>query len=467
MKRNLLFIIAICISLGLNAQHWTQQNTNMTSAISGIVIGVDQISIVDSNIVWISGFNGTDPYKKIKSMARTNDGGTTWVPGNYNGFNATTFVGMLTGVSYNRGFCTAYDTIAGAASFWQTTDGGANWTTVTGVLNNGTTTFADGVYFWKNGKGFCYGDPVGGYFNIYTTNDSGKTWTAVTGTPAALSGEYGYNGSNSGAIIEGGIAFFMTNHNRVYRSTDYGATWAITAAAPLQTTTANVGTKIAASSANYIIAGSEATSTSTSYDMRYTTDGGATWDTLKAASGTYYDFGLCYIPGTTNMFVTTGVSTNYGVAYSYAGCLNWTDFVDANYLQPVAGTNIQCLGTSFYSSKIGWVGNFDQAQSMNSILKYDDPIGITGVKTYTVEQNDFNICPNPSRGNVMFSINGANTNDINLKVLDLTGKVIFEKVLNVKGVSTTSYDFSNISKGMYIVNISSANENITKKLIIN
>ena len=471
MKRNLLFIIAICISLGLNAQHWTQQNTNMTGTGTGKSIAVDQVSIVDSNIVWVNGFNGSGAGKFIKAMSRTQDGGATWTAGSYNGFGTYVQATVLTGVSYNKAFCIAYDTAGGIASFWKTTDGGANWALVTGVLNTGTTTFADGVKFWSNGKGFCYGDPVSGSFNIYTTSDSGTTWTAVPGAniSAPLSGEYGYNGPDCAAIVEGGIGFFMTNHNRVYKTTDYGSTWAITPTAPLQTATANASSKIAASSANYIIAASLATSTSTSYDWRYTTDGGATWDTLVPASGNLYDYGLCYVPGTSNMFVASSPNTTtvMGIAYSADGGLNWTDFVDANYLQPVGGTNIQCLGTSFYSSKIGWVGNYDNAQTINSILKYDDPIGITAVKTYTVEQNDFHICPNPSRGNVMFSINGANANDINLKVLDLTGKVIFEKVLNVKGVSTTSYDFSNLSKGMYIVNISSAKENITKKLIIN
>jgi len=217
MKKNLLFIIAIFISLGLKAQYWSQQNTNMT-ATGASIIGVDQVSIVDSNVVWVNGFNGVASNPRIKVFSRTQDGGATWHAGTFNGFGATVYPYVLTAVSYNRAFCIAMDTASSVASFWQTVNGGANWTKVTGVINS-STTFADGVKFWSNGKGFCYGDPVSSVFNIYTTIDSGATWTAVAGAniSAPLSGEYGYNGPECTSIVDGGIGFFITNKNRVIK----------------------------------------------------------------------------------------------------------------------------------------------------------------------------------------------------------------------------------------------------------
>jgi hypothetical protein len=367
MKKNLLFIIAIFFSLGLRAQYWSQQNTNMT----GTSTYVDQISIVDSSIVWVNGANGSGSGSKIKAFSRTQDGGATWQAGTYNGFGATVFPYVLTAASYTKAFCIAMDTVSDVASFWQTTDGGATWTTVTGVLNNGSTTFADGVEFWGNGKGFCYGDPVSSVFNIYTTTDNGTTWTAVPSAniSAPLSGEYGYNGHDCASVVAGGIGFFVTNKNRVYKTTDYGANWAVTASLPFVSTT-NVSAKICASSANYVIVANLPTSTSTNYDWRYSPDGGTTWDTLVAASGTLYEYDMCNVPDTINKFIATSpYTTAPGIAYSNDGGINWTDFQDATYLQPT-GSNVQCLGVGFYNNSIGWVGNYDLAQTINSILKY-------------------------------------------------------------------------------------------------
>ena len=379
MKKNLLFIALFFISIGLNAQYWSQQNTNMTGTRSGIAIGVDQISIVDSSIVWINGYNGSGQGRFIHANSRTQDGGATWHAGSYSGFGTNVQATVLCGVSYNKAFCVAYDTASSVASFWKTTDG-TNWSTVTGVLNNGSTTFADGVKFWGNGKGFCYGDPVSSYFNIYTTSDSGKTWNAVptSNIPiAASSTEYGLNGFDCVSIVPGGFACFLTTAGRVITSNDYGATWTATPTAPFTTA---AGGSLWASSPTYIIISNLATTTSTSYTYKFTTDGGTTWNDFNPTSGTFYQSAMCYVPGTDSMFVATGGNSSaaMGVGYTTDGGMAWTDFTDSTYLQP-GGSNIQCLGVGFYNANIGWVGNYDQAQSINSILKYHPaPVGMDG-----------------------------------------------------------------------------------------
>jgi hypothetical protein len=462
MKKNLLFIAMLFISITLNAQYWSQQNTNMTGATP---VGVDVISIVDSNIVWVNGFNGSGAGRFIQSHARTNDGGATWTAANYSGFGVNVQATVLSGVTYDKAFCVAYDTAAGAASFWGTTDG-STWALVTGVMNTGTTTFADGVKFWDGSKGFCYGDPVSSNWDIYTTSDGGTTWNDVPNgsMPAPLStSEYGYNGADCASIVAGGFACFLTNSGRVVKSSDYGVTWTATTTAPFASIPSSG--KIYASSPNRMIISSYI-SASTSWDWRYTTDGGVTWDTLTP-TGPFYEYGMCYVPGSFDMLVATSpdLTNGAGVAYSNDGGLSWTDYTDA-LLQP-ASANIQCLAVGYYNMNIGWVGNYDQASLVNSILKYNNPNGGAGVQTYTLDQNDFNIYPNPSSGNVNFSVNGPNTEDIHVKVFDLAGNIIFGTTLNVNGVSNSSYDFSLLSKGIYIVNVSSVSEKMNKKLIIN
>ena len=57
IKKLLLFAVVVFVGKSLTAQVWTQQNTQFTDLAT--YVGVDQISIVDENIVWINGFNGT------------------------------------------------------------------------------------------------------------------------------------------------------------------------------------------------------------------------------------------------------------------------------------------------------------------------------------------------------------------------------------------------------------------------
>ncbi|MDO9255859.1 MAG: T9SS type A sorting domain-containing protein [Bacteroidales bacterium] len=363
MKTSFLSLAMIFLSIELNAQHWSQQNTKM----AGTYTAVNQVSVVDSNIVWVNGWNGSNQGGFIKAMARTKDQGITWTPGSYAGFGTYVRPSVLCGVSYYKAFCVAYDTAAGVGSFWKTTNGGTSWTTVPGVLNNGTTSFANGVKFWDHGKGFCYGDPVNNYFEIYTTSDSGSTWNAVniSNIPVSLSGEYGYNGSMCASIVPGGIGFFITNKGRVFKTIDYGASWALTPNAPYG---AVLNGKIVASSASYILFGNYPTSASTVESWKYTDDGGTTWDTL-VPTGNFYRYQLCYVPNTPNTFVSTSPYTTKGVSHSYDGGKTWTDFTDTSFLQP-GGSNIQCLGVGFYNSEIGWVGNYTQPFTFNSILKY-------------------------------------------------------------------------------------------------
>lgn len=366
MKTKLIILSAfVAVAFSANAQQWRQQNTNM----AGTSTYASQISAVDSNIVWISGENGTGDGVNIKVFSRTNDGGETWVPGTFNGMASTIDVRVISGVSYTNAFAIAMDTVSNAASFWKTTDGGANWSLVTGVMNS-STSFADGVYFWNSTKGFCYGDPLttGGNFDLHYTIDGGATWTSPTSSPNAISGEFGFNGAECAAKVGNGIAAFITNKGRVYRTTDYGVTWDTTAVAPFAS--CQYSNQIYMSSENFIIVANLPTSTSSTYDWKYTTDGGATWSTYAAASGTFYAYQLAYVPGTSNMFVATSPYSTGDKGVGYANdALNWADFYDNIFLQ-AQGENMQMLGVAFADSANGWVGNYNYFGGYNSILRY-------------------------------------------------------------------------------------------------
>ena len=459
MKKLFILTAFLCVAMIANAQVWTQQNTNFP----GTSTGVDEISIVDANIVWVKGFNGSGTGPAIKEFSKTTDGGATWTPGTF-GLAGTIMPYCFAASSATKAFVVAMDTVAGSASFHSTSDGGATWAPVAGIFT-GTGNFADGVKFWDGNKGFCYGDPVGGFYQIYSTTDGGSTWTPATTSvapvPATL--EYGYNGGDCATVIPGtGIGFFFTNYGRVIKTTDYGVNWTLTPTAPFPS--ASYGSnKIYASSTNDIVCATYTTAT-TSWAWKVTTDGGTTWADYTPTSGPWYTFAQTYVPGTTHTFVATSPSAGAGgngAAISTDGGLNWLDIVDPLF-QP-AGANIQCLAVGYFDINTGWIGNYDAGQTINSILKYGFPVGVI---QQNVNGNDINIYPNPSNGLVNFAIKGANTENMNITVFDVLGKMIINQNLNVNGVANTSFDFSSYAKGVYAVQITSGSEITTKKLMI-
>jgi hypothetical protein len=458
MKKFTFLVFVVLVSMIANAQTWTQQNTNM----AGTVVGVDQISVVDSNIVWINGFNGSGTAQKIKVHSRTQNGGTTWEPGTYNGFGATVYPYVLTGVTYDKAFAIAMDTASSVASFWKTTNGGASWSLVPNVLNNGTTTFANAVLFWDSSKGFCMGDPVAGKFDIYYTTDGGDTWTPTLAANVSvpLSGEYGYNGFECATKFEGGYAAFITNKGRVYKTSNYGVNWTVTKTAPF--TSASTG-KIYLTGPNKMIVAAVETG-GTAYVWKQTNDNGATW-TNYTPSGNFYTYALAYVPKSNNMLVSTSpFSTAKGVSYSNDGGATWTDFIDP--LLQVNGSNIQCLAVGFADINNGWVGNYDQNLSMNSILKYKNNINTTSISNIDKTNNIVSIYPNPGNGVFSLVLNSDNNSAFEISVTDITGKTVFKNQYDSGSSNTLNLDLSFLSKGIYVLKYSDDIRSLTQKIVI-
>jgi hypothetical protein len=398
----------------------------------------------------------------IRAFSKTSNGGTTWTAGTI-GLTGTIMPNNFATSNGTRAFVVALDTVSSVASFWGTANGGTTWAPVAGILNS-SSSFADGVEFWNSTQGFCYGDPIGtpAAFEIYTTSDAGATWTpAVTSVAPSPANEYGYNGAECSCVVPGtGVGFIFTDHGRVLRTTDYGVHWAVTPTAPFTSSVYN-SNKIYASSANYIIVATYLTATTT-WTWKYTSDGGTTWNAFSP-TGNFYQYSMCYVPGTPNKFVASSpFSTSIiGVGYSTNGGLTWTDFYDA-LLQP-SGTNIQCLGVGFFDVTTGWVGNY--GASTNTILKYYDPYAGVNIMQ-TVNGNDVNIYPNPSHGEVNIAVNGPNAGDIKVRVFDLIGNEILQNDLNVNDKTSISFDFANYAKGVYLVQLSSGSDIVTKKIVI-
>jgi photosystem II stability/assembly factor-like uncharacterized protein len=243
---------------------------------------------------------------------------------------------------------------AGGGTILHTTDGGQTWATQPTAIFASPDGFPNIVHFWDVNNGMCMGDPNGGYFEIYTTTNGGTNWTRVpqANIPAKLSGEYGTIGLYS---TVGNTIWFTTGKGRVYKSYDRGNHWTVSAT---PNTTDQLQTDF--QDAMYGIVQSN----QSPFDAYTTTDGGSTWN-LLSSTGQFYYSGFCYVPSTTESYVSVGsdlTNTMAGISYSTDGGANWTVFTNSDTMQFTA--------VNFPSNTTGYAGTFNTDATTGGMWKY-------------------------------------------------------------------------------------------------
>jgi len=83
------------------------------------------------------------------------------------------------------------------------------------------------------------------------------------------------------------------------------------------------------------------------------------------------------------------------------------------------------------------------------------------------EEVSFSIFPNPAENSFNIALNSPMNANANLSIFDISGKLIETKLLNtVKGEQVINVDINGFQKGIYIVQLKSNNNTVTKKLTI-
>ncbi len=440
MKKLLLLALSITAFSG-QAQFWTPKATTF-AAVSR---GVNDISIVDDNVIWVKAYDGTGGNDQtVKQYARSVDGGNTWTSGNINvglGTGAQTLgIGGIAGASATTAWVAAYPNSSTPGGIWKTENGGTSWTKQPTAIFNGPDSFPNLVYFWNMTDGFCQGDPDGGYFELYTTTNGGTNWIRVpqANIPAMLTGEYGYV-HNYETI--GNTIWMGTNKGRLFKSLDKGMNWTVSQT-PL-TDFAGAG-----SAGTYTFSDQNKGLIATSTGVLYKTlDGGATWTQLSAVGVFFTD--IAYVPGTSTVVANGGAQISYGSYYSYDDGATWNIGQEATQYTVLA---IRNATTAF-------AGGFTTSATEGGIYKYTG----SALKTASFNMGELKLYPNPTTGAVTITSAVALTN---VEIYDFLGKRVQGQ--SFSSVNEATIDMSNLSAGAYIVKATAENGSVqTMKLMKN
>jgi len=144
---------------------------------SGTQTSLRGLSVVNDNVVWVSGSNGT--------VGKTTNGGKNWKWFTVKGFEKKEFRD-IEAFDATTALIIAVDE---PGYILKTNDGGESWKVV--YENKTKGMFLDAMEFWDEQSGTVVGDPVDGRFFITRSSDGGNSWQdePLKNRPVADSGE--------------------------------------------------------------------------------------------------------------------------------------------------------------------------------------------------------------------------------------------------------------------------------------
>jgi photosystem II stability/assembly factor-like uncharacterized protein len=182
-----LGLFLLPITLLLNAQkHWPV----VELLTSGTNTSLRGISVVNDNVVWVSGSNGT--------VGKTTNGGKNWKWFTVKGFEKKDF----RDIEAFDATTAVIISVDEPGYILRTHDGGETWRIV--YENKTKGMFLDAMEFWNEQNGIVIGDPIDGRFFIVRSFDGGNTWNEIPfeRRPLADSGEacFAASGTNIRAL---------------------------------------------------------------------------------------------------------------------------------------------------------------------------------------------------------------------------------------------------------------------------
>lgn len=173
-KMNLRTILLALSFLSAGKLH--AQKPYVEVLTSGNKISLRGLSVVNDNVVWVSGSKGT--------VGKSSNGGKNWKWMTVKGYEQKEFRD-IEAFDASTAVIIAVDY---PAYILKTTDGGENWKVV--YENHTKGMFLDAMDFLDEHHGMVVGDPINNKAFLAETKDGGDTWTELTDTRVPLdSGE--------------------------------------------------------------------------------------------------------------------------------------------------------------------------------------------------------------------------------------------------------------------------------------
>jgi len=451
MKKQLLCLSLVVSSFAIAQTPSPDWSINQSTNFPYVSAGTRYLDAVNSNVLWIIGYDGFAASRNYNSFSRSINGGTSFNVGKVFPDTNTYVVSSIEGIDANTAWVTAYLKSSGSKGvIYKTNNGGTTWTNGgNSTMFSNATSFANLTCFTSTNTGITMGDPKGGEFEIYRTTDAGATWSVVPGAnipnPSSTT-EYGFVDvyTKFGSHI-----WFGTSTGRVFHSLDDGLNWTV---GTVTGATAGV-TALAFTDANNGLAYGYA---GTVFGLYSTNNGGNTWTALPVP----VELGMndiCAIPGTNN-YASCGAATgNTVLSYSADHGLTWIDW---------GSFGIQYLKIDFANLNSGWVGTFSDptTSSIGGLYKYNGTILSTN--NFDFDNYKFNIYPSPSNGQITIDL-PISTNKITIEIIDVLGKSVYSDTANEQVANSKkqiNLDF--LPKGVYTITFKNRNEVSVKKIIL-
>ena len=270
------------------------------------------LSVVNDNVVWVSGSNGT--------VGRTLNAGKNWNWMTVKGFEKKEF----RDIEAFDGKTAIIMAIDSPAYILKTNDGGETWKVV--YENKTKGMFLDAMDFSDYANGLVVGDPIDNKIFLAFTTDNGSNWkelTSDTRRPKADSGEAFFAASGSNIRLYRDGNYYIASGGVRSRLITNAAVFPLPIIQGKENTGANSidiydnGNPVKASKRIIIVGGDFSNPSSTEKNCVYTTNGGKTWNKPKRPPHGYRS---CVEYLSQKDIISCGIN---GIDYSIDGGKTW------------------------------------------------------------------------------------------------------------------------------------------------